>query len=136
MYDFRYENSIGFETKKLELSSCTAEEPYNKWRTNTVFSNHVDTVFYANMMNLNPGLTDQMHYDFMFGSIRKMKRFNKKKTEFDKKQEALAKAEQEKIELIQEFYKYSVEKAKTAAKILNDEQLDELKKMLSTGGVI
>lgn len=135
MYDFRYENSIGFETKPLRLSESVTEEQYNKWRTNSVFSNHADTIWYANQMNLNPGLTDQMHYDFMFGSVRKMKRFNKKKTEYDKKQDALAKEEQDKILLIQTFYKYSVEKAKAALKILSDEQLDEIEKMLSTGGV-
>jgi len=131
-YDWRFENNINFGRSHLDLNS--EEFKYNKWRTNNSLSNFMDTVMYANEMNMNYHITDQMHYDYLFYSIRKTKRFNKKK-ETDKRLERLQKEESQKLSLIQEYYKYNTAKSKAVLRVLNETQLDIIRKRLEKGGV-
>ena len=131
LYDWRYENSINNGKEKLELDQ---EFKYEKWRTVSSLSNFVDTIFYANEMNINHQVTDKMHYDYLFYSIRKAKRFNKKKSEQDKRSEQLQKEEQDKIALLQDFYKYNVANAKAALKVLTEAQIESIRKRLEKGG--
>lgn len=131
-YDWSFENSINTGKTKLVIT----EQPfkYDKWRTNSTLSNYTDTLFYANMMNMNYDITDEMHYNYLFHSVRKAKRFGRRKTEQDKEIEKQIKEEQEKIALIQEYYKYNLVKAKTALNVLTDVQLDKIKRRLEKGG--
>jgi hypothetical protein len=132
-YDWRYENSIN--TGKNPLALDQQEFKYETWRTNSALSNHVDTLFYVNVMNMNHHITDQMHYDYLFNSVRKAKRYGKKKTEADKKLERQIKQEQDKLHLIQEYYKYNTLKAKQALRVLSEEHLETIRKRLEKGGV-
>lgn len=131
-YDWRFENSINIGAKPLDIEKD--EFKYNKWRTNNSLSNFLDTLFYANEMNLNYHLTDQMHYDYLFYTIRKTKRFNKKKTDSDLKLEKLQEKEKEKISLIQEYYKYNTANARAVLRILDESQLKIIRKRLEKGG--
>ena len=133
VYDWRFENSINLGKQSLELD----KEPfkYEKWRTNSTLSNFVDTIMHANEMNLNMHITDQMHYDYLFHSVRKTKRYGKKKTEEDKRLETLQKEESEKLDLIQEYYKYNTANAKAALRVLTESQLEIIKRRLEKGGV-
>lgn len=132
-YDWRFENSINFGKKRLEVGK--EEFKYNKWRTNSSLSNHLDTIMDANFVNMNYHISDQMHYDYLFYSIRKKQRFGKKKTDQDKKLEKLQKEEAKKISLIQEYYKYNTVKSKAVLKVLADSQLEIIRKRLEKGGV-
>jgi hypothetical protein len=132
-YDWLFENSINYGRVRLETDR--QEFKYEKWRTNSSLSNFLDTIMYANEMNINYDITDQMHYDYLFYSVRKNKRFGKKKTEQDKRLEKLLKAEEEKVSLIQEYYKYNTAKAKAALNVLTETQLDIIRKRLEKGGV-
>lgn len=131
-YDWRFENSINFGRAPIETKN--QEFKYNKWRTNGSLSNFLDTVLYSNEMNINYHISDQMHYDYLFYSIRKIKRFNKKK-EIDKKAEKLQKEETENLSLIQDYYKYNTAKARAALRVLTKAQLDIIRKKLEKGGV-
>jgi hypothetical protein len=132
-YDWRYENSINVEKEPLSLDG-NLEHKYNQWRTNTSLSAHIDTLFYVNEMNIYHHLSDKLHYHYLFYSVRKAKRFGKKKTENDKKLERVLKKEQELVSLIQEHYKYNTTKARQALKILTEEQLDTIRKIEEKGG--
>ena len=132
-YDWRFENSINSGKQPLDLDK--QEFKYNQWRTNSSLSNFLDTVLYANEMNLNYHLTDQMHYDYLFHSIRKKPRYGQKKTDRDKKLEKLLKEEEEKVALISEYYKYNTVKSKAALRVLTDSQLEIIKRRLEKGGV-
>lgn len=132
-YDWTFENSINFGRTRLEVDK--QEFKYEKWRTNSSLSNFLDTILYANEMNTHYDVSDQMHYDYLFYSIRKNKRFGKKKTELDKKMEKLQKEENEKVALIQEYYKYNTAKAKAVLRVLTKTQLDIIRKRLEKGGV-
>lgn len=131
-YDWRFENSINNGTKHLDLEK--EEYKYSKWRTNNSLSNFLDTLFYANEMNLNYHLSDQMHYDYLFYTVRKTKRFNKKKSDSDHKLEKLQEQEKEKLSLIQEYYKYNTAKSRAVLKILSESQLKIIRKRLEKGG--
>jgi UDP-N-acetylmuramyl tripeptide synthase len=132
-YDWRYENSINSGKEPLSLEN--QEFKYEKWRTNTSLTNHLDTIMDANQMNLNYHLSDQMHYDYLFYSVRKKKRFGSKKSERDKQLEREQKEEAEKIALISEYYKYNTVNAKAALKVLTESQLEIIKRRLERGGV-
>lgn len=131
-YDWRYENSINLGKEQLKLNE--QEFKYNQWRTNSSLSNYVDTLLYVNEMNMYHFITNQMHYDYLFNSVRKTKRYGKKKTEKDKQLERQIKEENEKISLIQEYYKYNRTKSKEILNVLSDEQLNYIRKRLEKGG--
>jgi len=119
-YDWRYENSIN-SGKLLDIES--QEFKYNQWRTNISLSNFYDVIFIANFANLNYHLSDELHYHYLFHSVRKKKRYNKKKTEEDKKAEKEAEKQQEIFNLIQTYYKYNNQKTRDALRVLTKEQI-------------
>lgn len=125
-YDWRYENSIT-SGKKIELDG-----DYSQWRTNNILSNYKELILYANEMNCHYVVTDQMHYDYLYNSIRKVKRWSKAETKEEKKarekKEAL-------IDLISTHYKYNAIRAKEALKVLTEAQINEIKKKQEKGGM-
>jgi hypothetical protein len=129
-YNWNYENNINYGKELIDLDS-PQEFKYSQWRTNSSLSNFRENIFYVNEMNTNYHLSDKMHYHFLFHSIKKMKRYGKKKTQEEERKEKEAKKELEKIRLIQEYYKYNIIKAKTALKVLTDEQFELIKKKLT-----
>lgn len=131
-YDWRFENSINSGKERLNVEK--EEFKYDRWRTNSSLANHLDTIMHTNEMNINYNITDQMHYDYLFYSIRKKRRYGSKKTEQEKKLEKLQKEEDENVALISEYYKYNNVKAKMVLKVLTPSQLEEIKRRLQKGG--
>lgn len=125
-YDWRYENSIS-SGKKVPLDG-----EYSQWRTNSVFANHRDVVLITNEVNINYNINDQMHYDYMFGSVRKEKRWAKKESKEEKKQRE---QEQALHNLVSDFYKYNAQRTKEALRILTPEQIEFIKERTYKGGV-
>ena len=132
-YNWQYENSINSGKTPIDMDS-PQEFKYSQWRTNKSLSNHSDTIFYANQMNMNYHIKDKMHYLYLFYSIRKQKRYGAKKTEEDKHLEKEAKATEAKLKLVQEKYKYNNKRAKEALTILTSKQLDMIAKEQEKGG--
>ena len=97
---------------------------YSQFLINRAFSFFPDTIFHASEMNLYP-LTNKMHYDYLFNSIKKRKRFKK----WPK-----AKQKSEDIALIMSKYKYNTKKAKEALAMLSDDQIDQIRKEQEKGG--
>ena len=123
MNPFDYLNAIN-ATKEDVMVDDVAESKYNAFLINRGLSYFVDTVLYANEMNLHNHIDKRMQFDFLQSSIRKRKRFSK-----------WAKAEKvTDLEVVKEYYGYSNEKAKAILPLLNDEQLDQLKLKLDKGG--
>jgi hypothetical protein len=125
-YDWRYENSVNLGKEALEIDG-----EYNQWRTNSSLSNFQECLYHVNEMNMNYHLTNELHYHFLFYSIRKSKRFQSKK---NKQEEDARKTEETLVALIQEYYKYNIVKAKQALKILTKEQINTIKEKLEKGG--
>ena len=102
-----------------------AERTYNPYLTNRALSYFVDTVHYANEMNMHSELDNVMQYSFLLNIVRKRKRFSKwHKTTDD-----------EDLQAVIDYYGYSVKRAKEALKILGDEQLLTIKEKMNKGGM-
>ena len=106
---------------KKGLVDDTNEGDYNPFLTNRFFSYFPDTIFYANEMNMANGLDNKLQHDYYFHVLRKNKRFSK----------WLKKDNQEILQAIQQYYGYSLSKAKEVINILNKEQVDFILKKVN-----
>jgi hypothetical protein len=126
-YDWRFENSITNGKKKIEIDG-----DYSQWRTNSILSSYKDTILYANEMNIYYNVTNQMHYDYLYGAIRKKKLYSKKETDQEKNSR---KQKEELLNLISEYYKYNAIRAKEVLHLLSADQIEFIKKKKEKGGV-
>ena len=117
-------NSINFNKKNLIKENPDIVKQYPAYIVNRCMSGHLDTVLYANEMNLHPHLDPNLQYSFMLNSVRKRKRFSP----------WLRKDEIKDLELVKRYYGYSNEKAKQALSILTKQQLLFIKSKFETGG--
>ena len=115
-------NSINLNKKNLFEDDPTAKYPANI--INRCMSGHLDTVLFANEMNLNAHLDSDLQYSFFLNSVRKRKRFSP----------WLRKDEIKDLDCVKRYYDYSNEKAKQALRILSKEQLNFIKSKFETGG--
>lgn len=125
-YDLKdYLNSINFTKENLMGSDDTMwEKKYPAFIINKCLSGFVDTVMFANEMNMTHFLPSKLQYDFYLNSIRKKKRFSP----------WLRKEKIQNLDAIKSYYGYSNDKAMQALKILTKEQIDYIKKRLDVGG--
>lgn len=123
MNPFEFVNSINY-TKKDVMVDNIAEKEYNSFIINRSLSYFPDTVLFANEMNLNHHLDNRLQFDFFINIISKRKRFSK----------WLKPVEIENLELIKEYYGYSIEKAKSALSLMSNEQIEQLKQRIYKGG--
>ena len=126
MKPFDYVNSINFTKKNLMKNTANdelAEKDYVPFLTNKSLSYFTDTLLYANEMNRYHFLDKRLQYEFYLNSIRKKKRFAK-----------WAKAEDNnEVMMIQEYYKFSPQKAKAALKVLTPTQKNIIKHKMENG---
>ncbi len=121
---FDYINSVS-HTKEYLIENEADEKEYIPFIVNRGISNFQDTIFYANEINMYPNLDKKLQYDYLYNSLPKKKRFskwNKKKSSDD-------------LALVQEYYKYSIEKARSVMPLLTEDQLEIIRKTLEQGGV-
>jgi hypothetical protein len=113
------------ETKK-NLIEETPEviKEYSPYIINKSLSGCIDSVLFANEMNMNHHLSKDMQYSFYLNSLRKRKRFSP----------WLRKDKITDLECVKQYYGYSNEKASQALKILTKEQINFIKQRLETGG--
>ena len=129
-YDDRYPlsaylNSINLDKKSVFKTEDPGwEKNYPSYVINKCMSHHLDTVMFANEMNMNTGLDSRLQYDFFINIVRSRKRFSPwgKKKKIDD------------LELVKRYYGYSYEKAKQALEILTPQQINFIKDKLNTGG--
>lgn len=117
-------NSINFNKNNLIEDCESTIKDYPAYIVNRCLSGHIDSILFANAMNMNPHIDRDMQYIFYLNSLRKRKRFSPwiKK---DKIQD---------LDAVKSYYGYSTEKAQQALRILNKEQLDCIKQKLDVGG--
>ena len=118
-------NSINFTKEDLTVDDPDTVKDYPAYIVNRCLSGHLDTVLYANEMNLHPNVDKDMQYQFYLNSLRKRKRFSP----------WLRKDKVENLNIIKRYYGYSNEKALQALRLLTTEQLDYIKQRLETGGM-
>ena len=115
-------NSINQNKKNLYEEDPDAKYP--AYIINRCMSGHLDTVLFANEMNLSAHLDSDMQYSFYLNTLRKKKRFSP----------WLRKDKIKNLDVVKSYYGYSNEKAMQALKILDKSQLDYIKNKLDVGG--
>lgn len=123
---FDFINDISSGKKDIVGKGTHDIKDYVPFLTNRAMSNYVDTVLYANEMNMYADTLgkDQQYY-YYFHTVRKATRFSGKwaKTLVN-----------DDIEAIKSYYKLNNQKAAAALKLLSREQIDILKKKVDHGG--
>lgn len=117
-------NSINQNKNNLIDENPDSESTYPPYIINRCLSGFIDTIMYANEMNINNMLDKKLQYDFYINIIRPKKRF----TPWLKKEKL------EDLELVKQYYGYSNEKARTALRILTEQQLEFIRSKLDKGG--
>lgn len=114
------------QNKKNVFEDDPDYKDYNPFIVNRALSFHPDCIPYVEVMNSMHYLDKDMQYQYLINTIRPMKRkfapWQKSQVEKD-------------IECVKEYFGYSNQKAKEALRILNNEQINEIKRKTDKGGV-
>lgn len=116
--------TINQSKKNLIDEDSSLEKEYPPYIINRCLSGEIDTIMFANEMNIFHSLPKKLQYDFFINTIRKRKRFSPWL-----KQEKI-----KDLEVVKSYYGYSNEKAKQALRILTEEQINFIKSKLEIGG--
>lgn len=117
-------NSINTNKNNIMDENPDAVKEYAPYIINRCMSGHLDTILLANEMNINSQLDKKLQYDFFINIVRPRKRFSP----------WIKKEKIESLEIIKQYYGYSEEKAKSALKILTQDQIDFIKQKMNRGG--
>ena len=111
----------------LQHKRPVLEDPkdYNAYVINKALSFHYDCALQANIMNLYPTLPESLQYQYLLNTVRGYKR---------PYQKWVKRESSENLEAVKEYFGYSNDKAKQALVLLNDAQLEEIKKRINKGG--
>lgn len=117
-------NSINLSKDNLLDEDPLAEKDYPPYVINKCMAGHMDTVLFANEMNLSHYLDKKLQYDFFINSIKSRKRYSPwlRKDKFDD------------LEVVKQYYGYSNDKARAALRILTEDQLQHIATKLNQGG--
>ena len=120
-----YLNAINHEkTPLMDTEDEVWEKKYSPFIINKCLAPFPDTIHLVNEMNLHNHLDSKLQFDFFLNTVRTRKRYT-----------PWMKASKTKnLEYVKEYYGYNNEKAKSALKILNDEQIKAIKDSLNKGG--
>ena len=126
MYELKdYLNAINHTKEKLLDSEDEMwEKKYAPFIINKCLAPFPDTIMLVNEMNQRHHLDKKLQFDFLLNSLRTRKRFTP----------WLKASKQKNLEYVKEYYGYNNEKAKSALKLLNDEQISAIKRRLDKGG--
>jgi hypothetical protein len=100
------------------------EKKYPAYIVNKALSAFPDTIVYVNEMNRLCHLDKRLQFQFFLNSIRPKKRFSK----------WLRSTKIKNLEYVKEYYGYNNEKARQALDILDDEQIEHIKRIINRGG--
>ena len=128
-YDERYPlkdylNSINFSKNYLMDEDPGWEKNYPAYVINKCMSHHLDTIMFANEMNIHSHIDKRLQYDFLINIVRPRKRFSP----WGKKNKV------KDLDLVKKYYGYSSDKATQALEILTPTQLNYIKDKLNKGG--
>ena len=117
-------NSINLNKNNLMDEDPSLEKEYAPYIINKCMSGQIDSIMFANEMNINHFLSKKMQYDFFLNSLRKRKRFSP----------WLRKDKVKDLDVVKSCYGYSNEKAAQALRILSPEQIAFIRSKLEIGG--
>ena len=107
--------------EKKPVDDATQYVPY---LSNIAFSYSMDTVLLANEMNCHPNMPPEAQFDFMNGTVKKGRRYNKWYKE----------VEQAHLEAVMQYFNYSKQKALEALQILTQDNIRDILDSMDKGG--
>lgn len=116
---------ISFGKSGIFYDDPENESAYVPYMINLAFSQHLDSILWANYMNMYPSLPKSAQHDFFFFGLEARKRFGK----WAKKAET-----PEALEIVKEFYSISDSKASDILSFISQESLEKMKAALNKGG--
>jgi hypothetical protein len=128
MTPFDYIKAISESKQNLMVGTDNdelAEKDYEPFIVNRGLSFFPDTILYVNEMNTRASLDKIPQFLFLLNSIRPRKRYSK----------WLKKEKLEDVQIVSEYYGYSLAKSKEALMVLTEEQIKIMKTSLEKGGV-
>jgi len=117
-------NSINFTKENLIEDDPEAIKSYPPYIVNRCLSGHLDTILFANEMNMYSNLDKDLQYSFLLYTLRKRKRFSP----------WLKKEQIENLDLVKKHYGYSNEKARIAVNLLTKTQIEHIRNKHEMGG--
>lgn len=123
---FEYLNAINYDKTDLMTGSENdqlSEAHYQPYLINRSLSYHVDTVMYANQMNIHNHLDKKLQFHYLINIIRKKKRYAK----------WVKSGDDSDVEMVKQYYGFNTQKAMDALRVLTEEQLHLIKEKLKTG---
>lgn len=115
---------ITYNKKNNIITEENSDKLYQAYLINRALILNGDTYKAANEMNVRHHLPKILQNLFFINILKKRKRFNKwpKRVKVDN------------VELVMEYYGYSYEKAKQVMDLLDDKQIEYLKRKVDKGG--
>ena len=118
-------NSINYNKDNLIQDHPETIKSYTPFIVNKCVSGHLETVLFANEMNVNHHIDKDMQYSFFLYTLRKRKRFSP----------WLKKEQVDDLDLVKKHYGYSNEKAKVAVSLLTKTQIENIRNKHDMGGL-
>ena len=120
-----YLTAINYSKENLlDSDDTTIEKDYTPFVINRCLSYFPDTILQVNEMNIRPSIDKKMQFDFLLESIRKRKRFSK----------WIKDENVEDFEMIRDYFEYSNRKTKEIMHLLTEEDIENIRKEVCTGG--
>jgi hypothetical protein len=121
-----YLNAINHTKEPLmNTEDEQVEKKYAPFVVNRCLSYFIDTILHVNQINEFPNTDKKMQFDYLQNSLRKRKRFSKWQ-----KKEII-----ENLEIVKDYYGYSNQKATEIIDMLSNENIEEMRRYLSGGGI-
>ena len=118
---------INYGHKNLVRTGDMEESEFgkNSFIINRALSMNVDTVLYANEMNVRYQLDPLLQYDYYINSLRQKKRWSKW---------AKATGPSSNLELLKKYYGYNEQRAREVLDLLTESELEAIRLKFSKGG--
>ena len=126
MYELKdYLNAVNHQKEDLMADEDEFwEKRYPAYIVNKALSAFPECILFVNELNKMHHLDKRLQFQFLLNSIRPKKRFSK----------WLRSSKIKNLEYVKEYYGYSNEKARQALDILDDEQIEHIKRIINRGG--
>ena len=120
-----YLTAINYSKEPLmDTEDDWVEKKYQPYIINRCLSYFPDTIIQANQMNRYSDLDKKLQFDYLLNSLRKRKRFSK-----------WVKDEQsEDFEIVKQYFGYNNRKTKEIMDLLSEDDIQNIKEDLFTGG--
>jgi len=121
---FDYLNDINIGKKNIVAGDLEALKGFSPFIVLLMLSYHTDAVGIANELNCRHGMSKQMQYDFLIGTVRKRKRFSR-----------ITKApKNDDVQMLMNFYNYAEVRAVEMLELMTEETIEELRVRTTPGG--